>query len=74
MEKQLSKAAYWLGIICTVLALVTRGLAMVGVRVFPVATPGVIPLSYRSFLDAALMFFIMAIASSVALWVKEQRT
>ena len=75
MEKQLSNAAYWLGIISSVLALITRGLSALGVALFPVvSSPGKIPISYRSFLDGAILFFTMAIASSVTMWAKSQKS
>jgi len=74
MEKLLCTAAYWIGVISTVLALITRGLTAIGVFVFPLTSPGKIPLSYRSFLDGAMLFFVMAIASSVAMWVKAQKS
>ena len=74
MEKQLCTVAYWIGVISTALALITRLLAVIGVSVFPAATSGKIPISYRSFLDGAMLFFVMAIASSVAMWVKQQRS
>jgi hypothetical protein len=74
MEKQLCTVAYWIGVISTVLALITRLLAVVGVFVLPAATSGKIPISYRSFLDGAMLFFVMAIASSVAIWVKQQES
>jgi len=72
MERQLSTIAYWIGLLSTITALITRLLAAIGVFV---ATPsaGRIPISYRSFLDGAILFFIMAIASSVAAWVKEKK-
>ncbi len=70
MEKQLSTAAYWIGIVSTVLALVTRGLTVLGIFVFPMPSPGKIPISYRSFLDGAILFFLMAIAGSVITWAK----
>jgi hypothetical protein len=75
LEKQLATAAYWIGLVSTVLALITRGLTVLGIFVFPVptATPGKIPISYRSFLDGAILFFIMAIASSVIVWAKAQK-
>jgi hypothetical protein len=72
LEKQLSTAAYWIAIVSTVLALITRGLAVLGIFVFPVSSPGKIPISYRTFLDGAILFFIMAIASSVIAWAKKQ--
>jgi hypothetical protein len=75
MEKQFSSAAYWLGIISSVLALITRGLSALGVVLFPVvSSPGKIPISYRSFLDGAILFFTMAIASSVTMWAKSQKS
>ena len=74
MEKQLSTVAYWIGVISTVLALITRLLAMMGVLVLPAQTLGKNPISYRSFLDGAMLFFVMAIASSVAMWVKQQKS
>jgi hypothetical protein len=73
VEKQLSNVAYWLGIICTVIALILRALAAIGVFVFPMMASGKIPISYKSFLDGAILFFVMAIASSVALWAKTQK-
>ena len=74
MEKQICTVAYWIGVISTVLALITRLLAAIGVFVMPAATSGKLPISYRSFLDGAMLFFIMAIASSVAMWVKQQKS
>ncbi|MFZ0277071.1 MAG: hypothetical protein WA254_22310 [Candidatus Sulfotelmatobacter sp.] len=74
MEKQLCTAAYWLGIVSTVVAIITRALAMIGIWVLPAATSRKIPLSYKSFLDGAMLFFVMAIASSVAMWVKQQKS
>jgi len=72
MEKQLSTVAYWIGVISTVLALITRLLAVFGVLV-STSTSGKIPITYRSFLDGAILFFVMAIASSLAMSVKAQK-
>ncbi|HKS81683.1 MAG TPA: hypothetical protein VJR23_09280 [Candidatus Acidoferrales bacterium] len=72
MEKQLAIAGYWLGVISTVLALVTRLLAMIGVVIFPLPAAGKIPISYRSFLDGAMLFFVLAIASSLMKWARSQ--
>ncbi len=50
---------------------------MVGIWVAPLAGAGAvgrIPLSYKSFLDGAVLFFLMAIASSVTLWDKTQKS
>ena len=74
MEKQICTVSYWIGLISTILALITRLLAVIGVFVMPAATSGKLPISYRSFLDGAMLFFVMAIASSVAMWVKQQKS
>jgi hypothetical protein len=74
MEKQVSTVAYWIGVICTILALITRLLAVIGIFVSSTAPSGKVPISYRSFLDGAILFFMMAIASSVAMWVKQQKS
>jgi len=73
MEKRLCNASYWIGIVSTVLAVIMRGLAIVGVFVFP-ASPGAIRISYHTFLDGAMLFFVMAIASSVTMWAKSQKS
>ena len=74
MEKQLGTVAYWIGVVSTVVAIVTRLLTAIGVFVFPAPTEGRIPISDRSFLDGAMLFFVMAIASSVVIWLKQQRS
>ena len=74
MEKQLATAAYWIGLLSTLIALVMRLLALLGVLVY---NPGVVvgrnPISFRTFLEGAVLFFIMAIASSCIAWVKERK-
>jgi hypothetical protein len=72
MEKQLCSAAYWIGIISTVLALITRGLAALGIWASSGGLPNKVPISYRTFLDGAMLFFLMSIASSVMMWAKGQ--
>ena len=76
MEKRLSTVAFWIGIVCTVLALISRGLLMLGVLMFPLvaSSPAHNQLSPRSYLDGAMLFFVMAIASSATAWAKAQRT
>ena len=78
LERQICNAAYWVGILCTVIALITRALAAMGVWAVSMTGggihPGASPLSYKSFLDGAMLFFVMAIASSVAMWTKGQKS
>jgi hypothetical protein len=63
MEKQLSAIGYWLGLICTVLALVLKALAALKIYAPTVGTPGGTAISYLSFLHGAVLFFLLAIAS-----------
>jgi hypothetical protein len=72
VEKQLATAAYWLGILSTVVALIMRGLAALGVFVFS-STVGRVAISYRTFLEGAVLFFVMAIAGALITWAKEQK-
>lgn len=63
MEKQLSVIGYWLGLICTALALVFRLLtAMNKIPPF-LGAPGGNAISYLSFLHGAVLFFVLSIAS-----------
>ena len=74
MEKQLATAAYWIGILSTAIALIFRLLALNGVVPFyPAAVAGRNPISYRTFLEGAILFFVMAIASAVMVWAKERK-
>jgi hypothetical protein len=63
MEKQLSTMGYWLGLICTVLALILKALAALKIYAPTVGTPGGTSISYMSFLHGAVLFFLLAIAS-----------
>jgi len=75
MEKQLTIAAYWAGIVSTGIALITRALALFGILTSSVSvTAGTNPISYRTFLDGAQLFFLMAIAGSVLVWAKSNKT
>jgi hypothetical protein len=75
LEKQLATAAYWIGVVSTALALIMRGLAVLGSFKFitPTTAGGTVPISYRTFLEGAVLFFVMSIASAVIAWAKERR-
>jgi hypothetical protein len=65
MEKQLSVLSYWLGLICTILALIFRliGAAnMVPPHLGVGGNPGN-AISYISFFHGAALFFLLSIAS-----------
>ena len=63
MEKQLSAVSYWLGLICTVLALIFRLLAAFNIFVFHLGAPDGAGISHLSFFNGAVLFFLLAIAS-----------
>jgi hypothetical protein len=63
MEKHLSVLGYWLGLICTVLALIFRMFAAVNMLSPHMGVPGGIAISYLSFFHGAALFFLLAIAS-----------
>jgi hypothetical protein len=75
LEKRLSTTAFWIAIASTAVALITRSLALVGILA---VEPGIrggkyFPLTYRTFLEGAVLFFVMAIASAAIALLKEKR-
>jgi hypothetical protein len=63
MEKQLSAVGYWLGLICTVLALIFRLTTALNMIPPHMGAPGGTAISYTSFLHGAALFFFLTIAS-----------
>jgi hypothetical protein len=63
MEKHLSAVGYWLGLICTVLALISRVFIAFSVASPRIGAPGAIAIGYVSFFHGAALFFLLAIAS-----------
>jgi hypothetical protein len=59
MGKMIFQLTYWLGILCVVLAIAIRGLAVVGVNF---AIRGTV--TYGSFYRGALLLMVVAIASA----------
>jgi hypothetical protein len=72
MEKHIMKYSYWLGIVSVLMAFLTRVLNMFGVSIASITTKGG-SISYRSFLDGSLLFFLAAIATANYLWFKSQK-
>jgi hypothetical protein len=62
MEKLLIKLSYWLGVICLVVAVLSRLLNAIGIGFAQFSTRGN-EVSYRTFLAGAILFLIMAIAT-----------
>ncbi len=63
MEKQLSAIGYWLGLICTVVAIILRMFVVLNIALPRIAVSGGTAISYPGFLHAAEVFFLLAIAS-----------
>lgn len=63
MEKYLSAAGYWLGLICTVLAIISRVLIAFDSNPLRIGIADGLALSYISFFHGAALFFLLAIAS-----------
>jgi hypothetical protein len=63
MENQLRTIGYWLGLLCTVLALIFRFTTALNIRLPFLGAPGGTAISYTSFLHGATLFFLLAIAS-----------
>ena len=64
MEKQLAVWGYWLGVICTVLALIFRAFTAANMTPPHMGAPGGSAISYLSFLHGAVLFFLLGIASA----------
>ncbi len=70
MEKQLSLLGYWLGLICTVLALILRLVTVFNATALRIGPLGGNPIGYVTFLHGAVLFFLLAIAS----WCRNAKT
>jgi hypothetical protein len=73
LEKQLSVASYWLGLVSLILAVVFRLLATMGVAIWG-SSPGANPISYLTFFHGAEVFLLLSIASSAIAWFKLPRS
>jgi len=73
VEKQLAVTAYWIAISSTALAIVFRALAFFGIWLFPLS-PERSVISHRTFLDGAILFFLMAIAGAVLSSTRSHKT
>jgi hypothetical protein len=63
MEKYLSAAGYWLGVVCTVLALISRVFLAFDSRPPVLGSATGLVISYTSFFHGAALFYLLAIAS-----------
>ena len=65
MEKQISIWSYRLGLVCVVLTVVMRVLAMVGVFAGPATATGASSIGYNTFLHGSILLLVLSIASNV---------
>ncbi len=63
MEKQLSVAGFWLGLICAVLAVIFRICMAFNINMPQLGAAGGNGISYITFFHGAALFFLLAIAS-----------
>jgi len=63
MEKQLSVVGYWIGLVCTVLALIFRLFYFLNFIPPHMGPPGGNGVSYMTFVHGAGLFFVLSIAS-----------
>ena len=75
MRWLLAILSYWLGLVSTVLAFITRLLAAKDIPFLPslLSAPGGMHVSYKSFFDGAILMFVIAIASSIIAWTKTHK-
>jgi hypothetical protein len=72
MDKKISVASYWLGIVCVVMTIIFRGLAAVGIW------PNLVPengagITYVTFEQAAVVFLLLSIAAGLmSRWHREK--
>jgi hypothetical protein len=71
MGKHIIKWSYWLGAVLAVLALLARTLNAVGMNVLLVSTRGN-AITYRTFLDGAIFFFVLSIATANYIGLKSR--
>lgn len=64
MEKQVVIVSYWLGMASTVIALVMRTLNAFGMLLPPATAKAGETIWYMSFYKGALLFFLVAVATS----------
>ncbi len=70
MEKHLSAVGYWLGLGCTVLALIFRMLTVFNINTPQLGASGGNGIGYLSFLHGAGLFFLLSLTS----WTRTARS
>jgi hypothetical protein len=72
MVKHIAVVSYWLGVVCSVIAVVARICNALGIVFLHILTKGN-SIDIRSFLDAGLLFLFIAIASANFEWLQSRQ-
>jgi hypothetical protein len=72
MVKYIAVVSYWLGVVCSLVAVVARICNAMGFAFLRIFTKGN-PIDVRSFLDAGLLFLFVAIASANYEWMQSRQ-
>jgi len=72
MVKYIAVGSYWLGVVCSVVAVVARICDALGIVFVRILTKGN-SIDFRSFLDAGLLFLFIAIASANYEWLQARQ-
>jgi hypothetical protein len=63
MQKRILAVSYWLGVTCTVLAIISRVMMAFAIMPPRIGFPEGVIISYLSFFHGASLFFLLAIAT-----------
>jgi hypothetical protein len=61
MQRLIINGSYWLGSICAALAVIARGLDVLGINTLNFSTKGS-EIGYHTFMDGAFFFYLISIA------------
>lgn len=72
MEKQVMRLSYGLCLLSAALALITRILSALNVPSVIFPGSGISAVSYHSFMDGVILFFMTSVTTAAYVWVKKQ--
>lgn len=72
MEKHIMRLSYALCLLCAALALITRVLSALNLPAVIFAGSGMSAVSYHSFMDGVILFFMTSVTIAAYVWVKKQ--
>ena len=71
MERLIVKGSFWLGSFCAALALIARGLDVVGINTLNFSTKGS-EIGYHTYMNATFLFYLLSIALTTYLGFSAQ--